>query len=91
MEDVLKTYKRPDDANRPLICMVEMPKQLLSENRKPLTDCPGKPTRQDYEYNRQGVTDVFMLFEPQVGKCRIETSDRCRIVERALMNRQKLV
>jgi len=66
MEDVLEVYKRPLDDKRPLLCMDEMPKQLLIETREPLPVTPGKPARQDYEYKRGGVADVFMVFEPLV-------------------------
>ena len=78
MEDVLEVYKRPMDTKRPLLCMDEMPKQLLSETRDPLPVAPGKPARQDYEYKREGVADVFMVFEPLVGKRHIEITDQRR-------------
>jgi hypothetical protein len=81
MEDVLEVYKRPYDARRPLICMDEMPKQLLSDTRDPLPVCPGKPAREDYEYQREGTADVFMLFEPLVGKRQIEITDQRRRIE----------
>jgi len=78
MEDVLDVYKRPLDDKRPLLCMDEMPKQLLIETREPLPVTPGKPARQDYEYKRGGVADVFMVFEPLVGKRYIEIIDQRR-------------
>jgi len=78
MEDVLEVYKRPLDAKRPLLCMDEMPKQLLSETREPLPVKPGKTAREDYEYKRGGVADVFMVFEPLVGKRYIEITDQRR-------------
>lgn len=78
MEDVLEVYKRPLDAKRPLLCMDEMPKQLLIETREPLPVTPGNPARQDYEYKRGGVADVFMVFEPLVGKRYIEITDQRR-------------
>jgi len=81
MEDILEVYKRPYDANRPLICMDEMPKQLLSDTRDPLPICTGKPAREDYEYKREGVADVFMLFEPLAGKRQIEITDQRRRAE----------
>ena len=42
MEDVLEVYKRPYDPQRPLICMDEMPKQLLTDTRETLPLQPGK-------------------------------------------------
>jgi hypothetical protein len=88
MEDILEVYKRPYDASRPLICMDEMPKQLLSDTRDPLPVCPGKPAREDYEYKREGVADVFMFFEPLAGKRQIEVADQRRRVEWAEVMRK---
>jgi hypothetical protein len=88
MEDVLEVYKHPYDAKKPLICMDEMPKQILSDTRDPLPACPGKPVREDYEYQREGVANVFMLFEPLVGKRQIEVTDQRRRVEWAEVMRK---
>jgi hypothetical protein len=88
MEDVLEVYKRAYDAKRPLICMDEMPKQLLSDTREPLPVCSGKPAREDFEYKREGVADVFMLFEPLVGKRQVEITDQRRRVEWAEVMRK---
>jgi hypothetical protein len=87
MEDVLDVYKRPYDARRPLICMDEMPKQLLSDTRDPLPVGSGKPVREDYEYRREGTADEFMLFEPLVGKRQIEITDQRRRIEWAEVTR----
>lgn len=81
MEDVLEVYKRPYDPKRPLICMDEMPKQLLTDTRETLPIQPGKAERFDYEYKRGGVADLFMLFEPLAGKRHIEITDQRRRVE----------
>jgi len=88
MEDVLEVYKRLYDAKRPLICMDEMPKQLLSDSRDPLPVCSGKTAREDYEYKREGTADVFMLFEPLMGKRQIEITDQRRRVEWAEVMRK---
>lgn len=81
MEDVLEVYKRPYDPKRPLICMDEMAKQLLTDTRETLPIQPGKAERFDYEYKRGGVADLFMLFEPLAGKRHIEITDQRRRVE----------
>ena len=59
MEDVLDVYKRPFDPRRPVICMDEMPKQLIGETRHPLPVQPGQPARHDYEYVRNGTATVL--------------------------------
>jgi hypothetical protein len=81
MEDVLEVYKLPYDPKRPLICMDEMPKQLLMDIQEPLPILPGQPERSDYEYKRGGVADLFMLFEPLAGKRHIEVRDLRRRLE----------
>lgn len=82
------SLQAPLDPKRPLLCMDEMPKQLLSETRDPLPVAPGKPARQDYEYKRGGVVDVFMVFEPLVGKRYIEITDQRRREEWAQVMRK---
>jgi transposase len=88
MEDVLEVYKLPYDANRPLICMDEMPKQLLADKREPIASQAGTPARQDYEYERNGVADLFMLFEPLQGKRFVEVTEKRRKVEWATVMKQ---
>ena len=61
MEDVLDVYKRPVDAAHPVVCMDEMPKQLIGEIRSPEPMKPGQPKRQDYEYVRHGTAAIFMV------------------------------
>jgi hypothetical protein len=81
MEDVLEVYKQPYDAQRPVICMDEMPKQLLLQTRAPLPPHPGQPEREDYEYQRNGVADLFMLFEPLQGKRFVQVTPKRRRLE----------
>ena len=76
MEDVLEVYTRPYDPLRSLVCMDEVPKQLLAETRDPLPAQAGKPARYDYEYKRAGVANLFMFYEPLSGKRHIEIMER---------------
>jgi len=76
MEDVLDVYKLPYDPRRPMVCFDERPKQLVGEMRKPIPAAPGKPSRYDYEYKRNGVANLFMMFEPLAGKRHIRVTDR---------------
>ena len=64
MEDVLDVYQRPLDEKRPLICLDEASKQLLSDARPALPMERGKPLRQDSEYVRNGTASLFMVYEP---------------------------
>jgi len=76
MEDVLEVYTQPYNPNRPQVCMDETNKQLLSEVRELLSSQPGQAQRIDYEYQREGVADLFMFFEPLVGKRFIQVTDQ---------------
>lgn len=81
MEGVLGVYKRPYDPKRPQICMDEMPKQLLAEKYEPLPSQPGQLEKQDYEYQRQGNANIFILFEPLAGMRFIETHSHRKSID----------
>jgi hypothetical protein len=76
MEDVLDVYKRPYNPKRPMVCLDETSKQLIGETRVPVTASPGQPARYDYEYKRNGVANLFMIFEPLIGKRRVKVTER---------------
>jgi len=76
MEDLLDLYHRPFDERRPLVCIDEMPKQLVGEVRQPLPPRTGTPARYDYEYRRNGTANVFMAFEPLLGWRWVKVTDR---------------
>ena len=61
MEDVLETYQKPRDLDRPLVCLDETSKQLIVETRKPIPAKPGQIERYDYEYRRNGTANLFVL------------------------------
>jgi hypothetical protein len=67
MEDVLEVYHRPHDENRPLVCLDEASRQLIGEVAQPIPAEPGQPERIDYEYQRNGTANLFMLFQPLIG------------------------
>lgn len=76
MEDILAVYKRPYDARYPQVCLDEGSKQLGSTQREALPMKPGKPRREDYEYEREGVCSVFLACEPLVGKHVVQVRPR---------------
>lgn len=76
MEYVLDVYKRPYNEHIPLVCMDESPKQLIRETRTAIPMKPGQPLREDYEYERCGVINVFLASEPLMGKRFIEITER---------------
>ena len=66
MEDVLDVYQRTYDPLQPVVCIDETNKQMIIETRIPAE--PGQPERVDYEYERNGVANVFMISEPLAGR-----------------------
>ena len=76
MEDVLDVYTRPVNPDCPMVCLDESSKQLLKETRIPLPVKPGHPQYYDYEYERNGVCNLFMLSEPIAGWRHVEVTDR---------------
>ena len=76
MEDVLEVYQRPHDPERPVVCLDETTKQLIKETRLPIPAKPGQLARNDYEYERNGTVNLFMLFAPLEGWRHVEATDR---------------
>jgi transposase len=68
MEDVLAVYVRASDPRSPQVCMDEISKPLLSDARPSLPVKPDHPERQDDEYERHGVCNIFLACEPLAGK-----------------------
>ena len=83
MEDVLEVYQRPHDPACPLVCVDETSKQLVAETRVPIAAKPGRPARHDYEYERNGTTNLFMIFAPLEGSRHVKVTDRHAAVDYA--------
>ena len=83
MENVLEVYTRPHDPARPLVCLDETSKQLVAETRQPLPMQPGQPARFDYEYERNGTANAFMLFAPLEGWRHVKITERRTCVDYA--------
>jgi len=80
MEDILALYTQPKDPKRPLICMDEVPKQLLSDFKERIPAEPEHPQRFDYAYQRHGVANLFMFFVPFLGQRHVKvTKTRTRL------------
>ncbi|MBD3239396.1 MAG: IS630 family transposase [Chitinivibrionales bacterium] len=80
MEDILDVYHRPYNPARPQVCMDESCKQLVGQVRPPIPAAPGRPRREDDEYVRNGVAEIFLEVEPLTGRRHVEVSEhRTRI------------
>ncbi len=83
MEDVLGVYQRPHDPACPVVCVDETSKQLIAETRVPIPAKPGRPARHDYEYQRNGTANLFMMFAPLEGWRHVKWTDRHTAVDYA--------
>ena len=83
MEDVLAVYTRPRDPDYPLVCLDETSKQFLAETRLPIPMKRGRPARCDYEYERNGTANIFMMFAPLEGWRHVKVTDRHTAVDYA--------
>ena len=80
---MLEVYTRPHDPARPLVCLDETSKQLVAETREPIPMQPGQPARFDYEYERNGTANAFMLFAPLEGWRHVKVTERRTSVDYA--------
>jgi len=76
MEHVLDVYKRPYNPANPVVGMDESPVQLIKETRQPLPAQPEQCARDDYEYERCGVCNIFMAGEPLAGRRLVKVTER---------------
>src|ERR1700704_5285093 len=75
--------QRPHDPQRPLVCLDETSKQLIVETRAPIPAKPGRKARHDYEYERNGVANLFMVFAPLEGWRHVKVTDRHTAIDYA--------
>jgi len=90
MEDVLAVYTRPYDPARPVVCLDELNKQLVAEIQTPLPVEPGQPARFDYEYERCGTANLFMINEPLMGQRHVTVTEQRTAVDFARVVRDLL-
>jgi transposase len=90
MEDVLEVHHRPHDPDRPVVGLDEGGKQLIGDIRPPLPVRPGSPAKEDSEYERNGVANLFMALEPLGGRRLVEVTERRTAVDFARFLRRVL-
>ena len=76
MEDVLEVYHRPYNEKFPMVCLDETNRQLIGQTRKSIEAKPGRNKRVDYEYRRNGVVNLFMMFEPLKARRHVKVMDQ---------------
>jgi DDE superfamily endonuclease len=67
MEDVLDLYAEAFNERQPVVCVDERPCVLHGDTRPTTPVQPGRKARFDYEYQRNGSCNLFMIFQPRAG------------------------
>ena len=78
MEDVLEIYKRPYNSRYPVVCMDESNKQLKISKAEEIPSQPGKTRKIETRYESNGVSNIFLSFEPLAGKRFVTIAPRRR-------------
>ncbi len=76
MEDVLALYEEALDEKKPVICFDETPVQLVDDVLIPIPVAPGRARREDYEYERNGTSNLFVFLQPLKGWREVKVTDR---------------
>ena len=81
MEDTLEVYHRQQDSKRPVVCLDEGSKQLTKETRLPLPPRPGAVAKYDYEYERNGTSNLFLLSAPLQAWRHVKVTERRTMID----------
>lgn len=76
MEAILDIYKRTYNPLNPVVCFDESSKQQIQDLVDSLPVRPGTVAKFDSEYQRNGVSNLFMIFEPLQGRRYVKVTDR---------------
>lgn len=76
MEVILDIYKRVYNPLNPVVCFDESSKQQIQDLVDGLPPRPGDVAKFDSEYQRNGVSNLFMIFEPLQGKRHVKVTDK---------------
>ena len=76
MRALLELYARPMSKAEPVICIDEKSLQLIGHSREPLPMTQDSSTKQDYEYVRNGTTNLFVAVEPKAGQRIVSVTER---------------
>ena len=75
MEHVLELYSRPANPDEPLINFDEAMKQLVADIKPPTQAKPGQAPREDYEYKRVAVANLFMFYDCHRGWRKVKATE----------------
>lgn len=81
MEEILDVYQRPYSPDYPLVCFDESSKQLVKETRIPLPMRAHLAEKYDYEYERNGVCNLFMFSAPLEGWRHVKVTEQHTMID----------
>ena len=81
MENILGVYLRPYEASRLVVCLDESSKQQIQEVLEGLAAKPGEVAKYESEYKRNGVSNLFMMFEPRAGWRQVKVTDTRKAID----------
>lgn len=65
---------------RPVVCMDESPKPLISDTLVPIPMSKGHVRKRDYQYQRLGMCNIFLANEPLAGSRTVKITDKkCKV------------
>lgn len=67
MEHILDLYAQPEAADYPIVNFDEAAKQLVEQVNEPKAMKTGSVAKEDYEYQRAGMANIFMFFDRHRG------------------------
>jgi hypothetical protein len=81
MYDVLDLYEEDYDPKRPIICLDEKTKQIITDKIMPIPIKPGSSEKYDYEYIRNGTANIFVAVEFKAGKRVTQVTERRTMID----------
>lgn len=76
MEDVLDLYEEEYDPHYLMVCLDEKPVVLHANVQPSVPVAPDRPERVDYEYERCGTRNLFVMVEPLAGWRHVEVTEQ---------------
>lgn len=81
MEHILELYQEEPNEKRPIINFDEAGKQLVAQVSAPKSAKPGKVAKEDYEYKRAGMVNIFMCFDRHRGWRKVKVTENKKAID----------
>jgi len=81
MESVLDIYAEPANEKKPIVNFDEAMKQLVSETKAVVPMKSGQTEKQDYEYKREGMANIYLFFDRHKGWRKAKVTESKKAVD----------